>query len=182
MMNCECHKFQSKVPPVKGVRWRLQVAMQRKPSTKSHERTSAERRADNTAWRATCHCENLQHNVHDQRRGRVQKFYDSRTPTSRIPSHPRSSDSGPSLVSLELSKPARVTKHQKFQAWQHCFRRVHARARQADQASEPRRYPLGWSRPHAAELRADEEAGRGVEGNTPSGRDSETGHLPGIAR
>jgi hypothetical protein len=66
--------------------------------------------------------------------------------------------------------------------WQHCLRGIHPRARQAHQASEPRRYPLGWGGPRAAELRADEEASRDVEGNTPSGRYCEAGRLPGLHR
>src|SRR6266851_682754 len=57
------------------------------------------------------------------------------------------------------------------------WRRVHAGARQAHQASEPRGHPVGWSRPHAAELRTDAEASRGLEGNRPSGWDREARHL-----
>src|SRR6266404_4244229 len=59
-------------------------------------------------------------------------------------------------------------------------RRFHTRSRQAHQASEPRGYPVGWRGPHAAKLRADEEASRGVERNPASGRNREAGHLSGF--
>src|SRR5258707_7496009 len=64
--------------------------------------------------------------------------------------------------------------------WQHCPRCIHTRSRQAHQASEPRGYPVGWRGPHAAKLRADEEASRGVERNPASGRKREAGHLSGF--
>src|SRR5260370_1411446 len=62
----------------------------------------------------------------------------------------------------------------------HCVRRVNSGAGKAHETHEPRGHPLSWSRPHAAELRADEEAGRGVESNADSKRSRETDHLPGI--
>ena len=47
----------------------------------------------------------------------------------------------------------------------HCPRRVHAGSRQAHQELEPGGHPRGRGGPHAAELRAHEEAGRGLEGD-----------------
>jgi hypothetical protein len=67
-----------------------------------------------------------------------------------------------------------------FKVPQHCLRRVHARARQGHQASEPRGHRVGWSGPHATELRADAEASRGVERDSPPRSDREVGHLPGL--
>src|SRR5712692_9912122 len=46
------------------------------------------------------------------------------------------------------------------------WRGVYARARQAHQTLEPRGHPLGRSGPHTTKLRANEEASRGLGGDT----------------